>query len=70
MFTRVNEKLYAQLERISDSSISKAELAEEVERSKAMALLASQMIAAETLEMRKEIVNKQLQMKKVAGYIE
>jgi hypothetical protein len=35
-----------------------------------MALLASQIISGETLQMRKEIVARQVNARKVAGYIE
>ena len=69
-YERLNKKLYEQLERISEPKLSKEALSEEVERAKAMALLASQMIAGETLKMRQEIVEKQINAKRIAGYIE
>lgn len=67
----INELLYQQIANISNSNLKKEALGEEIERSKAMALLASQYVAAETLKMRKEFAEKQmvLQDKKIAGYL-
>lgn len=64
----INELLYSQIERISNADVKDENLAEEIERSKAMALLASQYIAGETLQMKKEVMR--LAHPKVAGYIE
>lgn len=67
----INELLYQQIESVSRKNINKDKLNEEIERSKAMALLASQYVAGETLKMRKEFVDKQmcLQEKKFSGYL-
>lgn len=67
----INELLYQQIELVSKKHIKKDELGEEIERSKAMALLANQYVAGEMLKMRKELVDKQmcLQEKKISGYL-
>lgn len=67
----INELLYKQIERISDTSLKDEKLQDEIERSKAMALLASQCIAGETLEMKKEVMSKQIgKVNNIAGYLE
>lgn len=68
--SKINDLLFKQIERISnDEEIKDDKLNDEIERSKAMALLASQYIAGETLEMKKEIMTQQLGKPNVAGYI-
>jgi len=68
--SKINDLLFQQIERIShNEEVKEEKLSEEIERSKAMALLASQYIAGETLEMKKEIMTQQLGKSNVAGYI-
>lgn len=66
----INELLYKQIERISQSDVKDENLQDEIERSKAMALLASQYIAGETLQMKKEVMQLSNNRGKIAGYIE
>ena len=68
--SKINDLLFQQIERIShNEEVKEDKLHEEIERSKAMALLASQYIAGETLEMKKEIMTQQLGKSNVSGYI-
>ena len=68
--SKINDLLYKQIELISNNKEIKDEVLDsEIERSKAMALLASQYIAGETLEMKKEIMTQQLGKYNVVGYI-
>lgn len=68
--SKINDLLFQQIERIShNEEVKEDKLNEEIERSKAMALLASQYIAGETLEMKKEIMTQQLGKSNVSGYI-
>lgn len=62
----LNDILYQQLIRLSDDLPDK-ELAKEIERSKAMAIVASQFIASSTLKMRKEILIKGNTYKMIEG---
>lgn len=66
----INEILYKQLENLSNTNLKENDLVEEVERAKAMALLASQYVATETLKMRREFATKQmlLQDKRLERY--
>lgn len=68
---KVNDILIRQLEKMSDDNLKGSELGEEVERARAMALLVSQYVSAETLKMRREFVENQkaVNARKVAGYI-
>lgn len=65
----INELLYQQIEVLSKTK-KRELLEEEVEKAKAMALLASQYIAGETLQMRKDIALKSINKNKIAGYLE
>ena len=65
----INELLYRQIEVLSKTK-KRELLEEEVEKAKAMALLASQYIAGETLQMRKDIALKSINKNKIAGYLE
>jgi len=51
----LNDILYKQLIRLSDN-LPDNELTKEIERSKAMAIVASQFIASSTLKVRKELM--------------
>lgn len=68
---KVNDILIRQLEKMSDDNLKGSELGEEVERARAMALLVSQYVSAETLKMRREFMENQkaVNARKVAGYI-
>ena len=68
---KVNDILIRQLEKMSDDNLKGSALGEEVERARAMALLVSQYVSAETLKMRREFVENQkaVNARKVAGYI-
>lgn len=65
----INELLYQQIEVLAKTR-KREVLEEEVEKAKAMALLASQYIAGETLQMRKDMALKSVSKKQIAGYIE
>lgn len=52
----MNDLLFAQLKRLSSDGLTKQELDDEIERSKAMALVSSQYIASSSLQLRKAIM--------------
>lgn len=54
----INDLLYEQIKAISDKDIKDNQLGQEVERSKAMALLASQYLAGETIKLRQENIKR------------
>lgn len=66
---QINELLFKQMEILSTTK-KRDILEEEIEKAKAMALLASQYIAGETLQMRKSIAVNHINKSKVAGYLE
>ena len=68
--SKINDLLFKQIERISnEKEIKDDKLNDEIERSKAMALLANQYIAGETLEMKKELMCQQIGKTNVSGYL-
>lgn len=52
----MNDLLFKQLQRLSNDNLTKDELDDEIERSKAMALVSSQYIASSSLQLRKAIM--------------
>lgn len=52
----MNDLLFAQLKRLSSDELTKEQLDDEIERSKAMALVSSQYIASSSLQLRKAIM--------------
>lgn len=54
--SELNDLLFRQIERLSSEKLTKDQLDTEIERSKAMALVASQYISNETLQLRKAVL--------------
>lgn len=54
--SELNDLLFQQIERLSSEKLTKDQLDAEIERSKAMALVASQYISNETLQLRKAVL--------------
>lgn len=54
--SELNDLLFQQIERLSSEKLTKDQLDTEIERSKAMALVASQYISNETLQLRKAVL--------------
>lgn len=59
----MNQLLFEQIRAISNKELKDVDLGQEVERSKAMALLASQYLQGEIVKMRREVASQ-----KVIGY--
>lgn len=59
----MNQLLFEQIKAISNKKLKDNDLGQEVERSKAMALLASQYLQGEIVKMRREVASQ-----KVIGY--
>lgn len=59
----MNQLLFEQIKAISNKELKDVDLGQEVERSKAMALLASQYLQGEIVKMRREVASQ-----KVIGY--
>lgn len=56
----MNQLLFEQIKAISDKDLKDNDLGQEVERSKAMALLASQYLQGEVVKMRREVASQKV----------